>query len=167
MREIIRRAAIITGGLALMAMTACTADSQARGLAEERQEEIQSRMQDILLERTNFSPAEAGAVWEALKENETRIKCSQYWDWKKMAMERHETAHVCQVRLQTKDPLQLEISASYWVYMALGGTKYPIFGDTPIIDSQIGNVRIYDYRQGILAGETRKPGTWRMEAETQ
>ena len=123
--------------------------------------EIKTLIQETIQEKTNFSPDETGTVMAALLENEPKVKCSQYRRWYVLARERHETAHICTIRLKTLQPIKMEIEAHHWVYFALDGTKYPAFRVPPVIEARTGEIRMYDYRQGILAGETRKPGTWK------
>ena len=112
---IIWKAAAIA--LMALALTACTTSCRAEDLGRENYEQIETRMKQAILEKTNLSAVETEEVWEALGRKSPKIHCKQYRDWRRMARERHETAETCTVKLKTREPIALEIEAEYWVYL--------------------------------------------------
>ena len=149
-----------------LGLTGCNdTGSLAKQHMAENNAAIEAEIRKRLTKMTNFNAGEVDEIWKSLRANVKGPDCRRPRDNWDLVHQRHETAEVCTLRMKTRDPLMLEVEADYLIHMALDGNKYSMnpFHQYPIIGSRMGEVRIYDFRQGILSGETRKPGTWRLK----
>ena len=142
-------------------------DSLARQHMAENEAAIEAEIRERFTSMTNFNAAEVAQVWKSLRANMKGPDCKRPRDNWELRQQRQEAAEVCTLRMKMREPLLLGVEDDYVVRMALEGKKYSLnpFHRYPVIGSQMGEVRIYGYRQGILSGETRKPGVWGLKGQ--
>ena len=141
-----------------LGLTGC-GGSLARQHMAENEAAIEAEIRERFTSMTNFNAAEVAQVWKSLRANMKGPDCKRHRNkWELMRL--HETALVCTLRMKMRELLLLGVEGDYVIRMALEGKGYSLnpFHRYPVIGSQMGEVRIYEYRQGILNGETRKPG---------
>ena len=161
-----RAATAIALVIIALGLTGCNdTGSLAKQHMAENNAAIEAEIRKRLTKMTNFNAGEVDEIWKSLRANVKGPDCrrpSNNWE---LVHQRHEAAEVCTLRMKAREPLMLDVEADYLIHMALEGNSYSAnpFHKYPIIGSWMKEVRIYDFRQGILSGETRKPGAWRLK----
>ena len=149
-----------------LGLTGC-GGSLARQHMAENEAAIEAEIRERFTSMTNFNAAEVAQVWKSLRANRKRLDCKRHRNNRELRQQHHEIAQVCTLRMKTREPLLLGVETDHVIRMALEGGEYSLnpFHKYPIIGRQMGEVRIYGYRQGILNGETRKPGVWGLQEQ--
>lgn len=154
------------------AMLAGGAGCTVLRISEEHQAEIEGQMRQELLEGTNLSPVEAGIVWHEMKGEGLRISpCQRYRDPPETAGEgkgaecccRREIAYQCRMEMGTENPLPIRVVGWYRGYFDPDDPEGNMLRSPPLTRDEMGEMEIQGFGQGILKGETRQPGAWRLE----
>ena len=141
-----------------------------RGAAEDflkgNRREINGGIIRDALEQTNLNGAETWMVTQVLMKADIQTRCRKHPE-QKLLLESDETGQVCTIRLHTREPVLMSIRAEYEVLMAMPGPRERRgVGNFPVIEHATRELEVLGFRQGILWGERRAPGVWRM-VETQ
>ena len=118
------------------------------------------------LDGTNLNRAEMVVIRERLADRKPEVECREHPD-ELLLSERDETGRMCTVRVVIREPLLLGIKTEQEVLMAVPSNRERAgwSGYFPVIRHRVLEMKVLDFRQGILKGETRAEGVWSLRGE--